>query len=105
MITLQDCIAFSGLDTDVIEAVGAHHHLPDIIAAQFAAAQMQTPSGAAAIAQIIQRRMTNPRAALEQIARTSGQLTNLREQAAAGADAVTPINLRSMTPRRTRKAA
>ena len=55
MITLQDCIAFSGLDTDAIEVLAAHHRFPDIIATQYAAAQMQTPAGAAAIAQIIQR--------------------------------------------------
>lgn len=55
MITLHDCIAFSGLDTEGIRAVALHHHLPDVIAAQFAAAQMETPAGAAEINRIIER--------------------------------------------------
>lgn len=41
MITLQDCIAFCGLDEEDIHVIAAHHHLPDVIAAQFAAMQVQ----------------------------------------------------------------
>jgi hypothetical protein len=33
MITLQDCIAFSELDTDTLRVVAAHFSLPDMIAA------------------------------------------------------------------------
>ena len=53
MITLQDCIAFSGLDPEAIEALAAHHSFPHIIATQYAAARMQTEDGAEAIAVIV----------------------------------------------------
>jgi hypothetical protein len=59
MITLQDCIAFSELDTDTLRVVAAHFSLPDMIAAQCAGAQMQMPAGSAAIA-IIQRQVSRP---------------------------------------------
>jgi len=60
MITLQDCIAFSELDTDTLRVVAAHFSLPDMIAAQCVGAQMQMPAASAAIAPIIQRQVSRP---------------------------------------------
>lgn len=49
MITLQDCLAFSGLDTDDMRVVAARYSLPEVVAAQGAAVRTQTAAGAAAI--------------------------------------------------------
>jgi hypothetical protein len=54
MITLQDCIAFSGLDAQAIRLIANIHHVPEIIATQYAAHQMQTRAGAAEIHQMLQ---------------------------------------------------
>ena len=32
MISLQDCIAFSGLSEDEVTAIGEHEHIPKIAA-------------------------------------------------------------------------
>lgn len=53
MITLQDCIAFSGLEADAIRIIANLHHMPDIVATQFVAHHMQTPDGAAAIQRML----------------------------------------------------
>ena len=60
MITLQDCIAFSELDTDSLRVVAARLSLPDMIAAQFAGALMQMLAGSAAIEPITQRQVSRP---------------------------------------------
>ena len=60
MITMQDCIAFSELDTDTLRIVAARFSLPDMIAAQFAGAQVQRLAGSASIAPIVQRRISRP---------------------------------------------
>jgi hypothetical protein len=53
MITLQDCIAFSGLDADAIRIIANLHHIPDILATQLVAHRLQTPEGAAAIQRML----------------------------------------------------
>jgi len=50
MITLQDCIAFSGLDTDDMRVIAAHYSLPGADAAQLDVARMQATADAAGIA-------------------------------------------------------
>ena len=61
MITLQDCIAFSELETETLRVVAAHFSLPDMIAAQFAGARMQMPAaGSAAIAPVFQSQVSRP---------------------------------------------
>ncbi len=47
MITLQDCIAFSGLDTDDMRVIAAHYSLPEVVTAQFDVAQMPSAPGIA----------------------------------------------------------
>lgn len=45
MLTLQDCIAFSGLTPEQLEAVADYKHLPDVVAAEWAEGALETPRG------------------------------------------------------------
>ena len=45
MLTLQDCIGFSGLTADQLEAVADHEHMDLIIAAEWAEATLDRPEG------------------------------------------------------------
>ena len=58
MLTLQDCIAFSELDTATLRVVATQFSLPDIVTAQFAGAQMQMLAGSAA--PTVQRQISRP---------------------------------------------
>lgn len=55
MITLQDCIAFSGLDTDDMRVIAAHYSLPEVVTAQFDVAPVQSAAGSAGIPRRIER--------------------------------------------------
>lgn len=45
MLSLQECIDFSNLTEDEIEAIAEHEHIPEIVAAELGATLLQTPSG------------------------------------------------------------
>lgn len=45
MLSLQECIDFSDLSKDEIEAIAEHEHVPQIIAAEIGSTLMQTASG------------------------------------------------------------
>jgi hypothetical protein len=45
MLTLQDCIGFSGLTPDQLEAIADHEHLDMIIAAEWAEVTLDKPEG------------------------------------------------------------
>ena len=45
MLTLQDCIGFSGLTPDQLEAVADHEHMDMIIAAEWAEVTLDQPEG------------------------------------------------------------
>jgi hypothetical protein len=45
MLTLQDCIGFSGLTADQLEAIADHENLDMIIAAEWAEAVLDRPEG------------------------------------------------------------
>jgi len=45
MLSLVDCIAFSGLTPDQVDAVACHKHLPAIIAAEWAGKALETAEG------------------------------------------------------------
>ena len=45
MLTLQDCIGFSGLTQEQVEAVADHEHLDMVIAAEWAENAMERPGG------------------------------------------------------------
>jgi hypothetical protein len=53
MISLEDCIAFSGLDRDEVDAIGEHEHIPEIAAAALANYLLKQPHGAEAIRTMI----------------------------------------------------
>ena len=53
MLTLEDCIALSGLTREEIDAIAEHEHLPEIIAMEMGAYLLQLPEGGKAIKGII----------------------------------------------------
>lgn len=49
MLTLEDCIAFSGLTGDQVDAVARHRHIPAIVAAEWAECLLATEDGCNAV--------------------------------------------------------
>ncbi|MCR6630774.1 MAG: hypothetical protein NVV74_12390 [Magnetospirillum sp.] len=45
MLSLVDCIAFSGLTPDQVEAVACYKHVPVIVAAEWAESALDTSEG------------------------------------------------------------
>ncbi len=45
MLSLQECIDFSDLSEEEIEAIAEHEHVPEIVAAELGATLLQTASG------------------------------------------------------------
>lgn len=45
MLTFEDCIAFCGMDADEVEALAAFEHLPTVVAAEWVAREVSTPTG------------------------------------------------------------
>lgn len=45
MLTLEDCIALSGLTPEEIAAIAEHEHIPDIVAAELGRYLVETPDG------------------------------------------------------------
>ncbi len=45
MLTIEDCIAFCGMDADEVEALAAFEHLPTVVAAEWVAREVSTPTG------------------------------------------------------------
>lgn len=53
MISLEDCIAFSGLSEDEVTAIGEHEHIPQIAACALAGYLLKQPHGGEAIRKMI----------------------------------------------------
>jgi hypothetical protein len=53
MISLKDCIAFSGLDENEVAAIGEHEHIPDIAATALANYLLKQPYGGETIRKMI----------------------------------------------------
>jgi hypothetical protein len=53
MISLEDCIAFSGLDEEQLDAISEHEHIPEIAAAALADYLMKQPHGGEAVRTMI----------------------------------------------------
>jgi hypothetical protein len=53
MISLEDCIAFSGLSEDEVGAIGEHEHIPQIAACALADYLLKQPHGGEAIRKMI----------------------------------------------------
>nr|WP_246337739.1 GatB/YqeY domain-containing protein [Azospirillum oleiclasticum] len=63
MITIEDCIALSGLTEEEIDAIAAHEHLPEIVATELGAYLEQTPQGRRTIRHMIEDDITAAMAA------------------------------------------
>lgn len=46
MITLEDCIAFCGLNEEVVLVIAEHEHVPEIVAASLASSLLSLENGA-----------------------------------------------------------
>ncbi len=53
MISLEDCIAFCGLDKEEVDAISEHEHIPEIAAAALADYLMKQPHGGEAVRSMI----------------------------------------------------
>ncbi len=53
MLSLVDCIAFSGLTREQLDAVACHEHLPLVIVAEWAENTMETEEGCALVEAIL----------------------------------------------------
>lgn len=45
MLSLVDCIAFSGLTDDQLDAIADYQHLPPVLAAEWAETMLDSPAG------------------------------------------------------------
>ena len=46
MITLEDCIAFCGMNEEVVLVIAEHEHVPEIVAASLASSLLSLENGA-----------------------------------------------------------
>ena len=53
MLSLEDCIAFSGLTSEQLDAVACHEHLPLILVAEWAETVLEAEDGCARVAAIL----------------------------------------------------
>lgn len=49
MLSLQDCVDFSDLSEDEIDAIAEHEHVPPIVAAELGSTLLRTKAGACLI--------------------------------------------------------
>ncbi|HEY5764285.1 MAG TPA: hypothetical protein VIS73_13835 [Rhodocyclaceae bacterium] len=49
MLSLDECMDFCGLDSEEVEGIAAHEHLPLIVAAELGYQMLQTTEGIAAL--------------------------------------------------------
>ncbi len=62
MLTLKDCIEFSGFDVQEIDAIAEHEHLPAMVALEKAAGILDQSWGAPALRQMIRDNIDRARA-------------------------------------------
>jgi hypothetical protein len=53
MISIEDCIALSGLTRDEVDAIGEHEHMPEAAATALASYLLNRPEGAREIREMI----------------------------------------------------
>lgn len=56
MLTLEDCVAFCGMDAEEVEVMAAFEHLPTIVAAEWVARELGTDLGRAHVIEILSER-------------------------------------------------
>jgi hypothetical protein len=58
MLSLEDCIAFSGLTRDQLDAVACFKHLPEIVAAEWAETALDAPRGCREVERMLEQEVT-----------------------------------------------
>ncbi len=53
MLTLQDCLGFSRLTPEQIEAIAVHQHLEMIVAAEWAESMLDRPGGRSVVERVL----------------------------------------------------
>lgn len=53
MLSLEECLDFCGLDSEEVEGIAKHEHLPLIVAAELGYQMLQTSDGIAALQAIL----------------------------------------------------
>jgi hypothetical protein len=54
MLSLVDCIAFSGLTPEQVDAVACFKHIPTVIAAEWAEDTLEKPDGSATVETVLE---------------------------------------------------
>ena len=62
MITMEDCIGMCGLTEDEVDAIAAHEHLPEIVAAELGSYLVATEVGQVEIGRMIEDDIAEARA-------------------------------------------
>ncbi|CAO3425287.1 hypothetical protein [Azospirillum endophyticum] len=62
MITFEDCVGMSGLTKEEIDAIAAHEHLPEIVAAELGSYLVATEAGQGEIRRMIEDDIAEARA-------------------------------------------
>jgi hypothetical protein len=53
MLTLEDCIALSGLSEAEIDAIAEHEHVPEMVAAEMASYLVRAPDGMPVVRRVL----------------------------------------------------
>lgn len=53
MLTREDCLALSGVEEDIIDAIAEHEHIPEMVAAELACYLCRSPAGELRIRRIV----------------------------------------------------
>lgn len=53
MLSLEDCLAMSGLTEEEIDAIAQHEHVPEVVAAEIASYLVHDPNGMPVVRRII----------------------------------------------------
>ncbi|KAA5607534.1 hypothetical protein F1188_01860 [Roseospira marina] len=56
MLTIEDCIAFCGMEADEVEAMAAFERLPTVVAAEWVAREVDSTTGRVRVVAILEER-------------------------------------------------
>jgi len=62
MLTLQDCIGFSGVTPEQLEAIADHEHLEMVVAAEWAECMLDRPNGCEIVEHVLADQVAHCRA-------------------------------------------
>lgn len=55
MLTFEDCVGYSDLDQETIDAIAEHEHVPAMVACELAQSLIASESGVSAIRQLMEQ--------------------------------------------------